>query len=147
PVSLGSYRFAKSPKEPIGLHLVHVPTPGLTGADMRAAWRAGRQNLYTTTFEQFEQNAKDELTRIVGAHGFDAQRDIAAISVYRWAHGYAYGMNPLYDDEQDPEVNVVARQRVGHIAIANSDAAWSAYAHAAIDEAHRAVGELGEGSG
>ena len=29
-----------------------------------------------------------------------------------------------------------------HIAIANSDAAWDAYAHAAMDEAHRAVSEL-----
>jgi spermidine dehydrogenase len=36
----------------------------------------------------------------------------------------------------------VAHRRVGRIAIANSDAGWSPYAHAAIDEAHRAVGEL-----
>jgi hypothetical protein len=28
------------------------------------------------------------------------------------------------------------------VAIANSDAAWDPYAHAAIAEAHRAVGEL-----
>jgi spermidine dehydrogenase len=28
------------------------------------------------------------------------------------------------------------------VTIANSDAGWSAYAHAAIDQAHRAVAEL-----
>jgi spermidine dehydrogenase len=28
------------------------------------------------------------------------------------------------------------------MSIAGSDAAWDAYAHSAIDEAHRAVGEL-----
>lgn len=36
----------------------------------------------------------------------------------------------------------LARQPLGRVSIANSDAAWSAYAHAAIDEAHRAVGEV-----
>ena len=66
PVSLGEYRFARTPREPIGLHLVHVPTPGLTGADQRAAWRAGRAILYATSYEEFEKRLIDELTRIVG---------------------------------------------------------------------------------
>ena len=35
-----------------------------------------------------------------------------------------------------------ARRGWGRVAIANSDAGWSAYAHAAIDQAYRAVGEL-----
>jgi spermidine dehydrogenase len=142
PVSLGSYRFARTPREPIGLHLVHVPTPGGTGADQRTQWRMGRTILFSTTFEQFEANAVDELTRILGPHGFDARRDIAAINVYRWGHGYAYGFNSLYDKEQEPEVPVVAHQPVGRIGIANSDAAWSAYAHAAIEEAQRAVKDV-----
>jgi spermidine dehydrogenase len=142
PVSLGSYRFARSPAEPMCIHMVHVPAPGLTGADQRAAFRAGRRILQSTTFAQFEANAKDELTRMLGPHGFDARRDIAAISVYRWAHGYASGGNSLYDREHDPELNIVARERIDRIAIANCDAAAEAYAHAAIDEARRAVGEL-----
>jgi spermidine dehydrogenase len=143
PVSLGDYRCAKSPRDPIGLHLVHVPTPGNTGLDQRSAWRAGRAALMNTSFERFEQNAVDELTRIVGTGGFNAKRDIAAISVYRWGHGYAYGFNSLYDAEQELEVPAVARQAVGRTAIANSDAAWEATAHAAIDQAARAVEELG----
>lgn len=142
PVSLGKYRCAKTPREPVGLHMVHVPTQGNTGLDQRGAWRAGRTALYAATFEQFEAQVVDELTRILGPGGFDARRDIAAISVYRWAHGYAYSYNGLYDKEQEPEVNVVAHRRAGRVAIANSDAAWSAYAHSAIDEAQRAVGEL-----
>ena len=35
-----------------------------------------------------------------------------------------------------------ARRPVGNVTIANSDAGWAAYAHAAIDQAHRAVNEL-----
>ena len=142
PVSLGAYRFARTPQEPIGLHLVHVPTPGLTGADQRTAWRAGRAALLTTPYEQFEQHVLDELTRILGTSGFEARRDVAAISVYRWGHGYAYGFNTLYDKEQDQQLLAIARQPFGRIAIANSDAAGSAYAHSAIDAAYRAVGEI-----
>jgi spermidine dehydrogenase len=45
---------------------------------------------------------------------------------------------------------VIARQPFGRITIANSDAGASAYAKTAIDQAHRAVVELGvrdQGSG
>jgi spermidine dehydrogenase len=122
--------------------LVHVPTPGNTGADQRAAWRAGRAILFGTPFAKFETAARDELTRMLGAGGFDAARDITAITVNRWGHGYAYGFNSLYDKEVKPEVPEVARKRVGQIAVANSDSEWSAYAHAAIDAAKRAVDEL-----
>ncbi len=35
-----------------------------------------------------------------------------------------------------------AKARLGNIAFANSDTAWDAYAHAAMEEGVRAVGEL-----
>ncbi len=143
PVSLGDYRFPSRPDEPMVLHLVHVPTlPPGSAVDQRTAWRAARAQLYAATFEDFEKHIRDELTRMMGAGGFNAANDIRAITVNRWGHGYSYGLNSLYDEEHDPEVNVVAQKRVGRISIAGSDAAWSAYAHSAIDEAHRAVGEL-----
>jgi spermidine dehydrogenase len=141
PVSLGGYACSQHPNEPIVLHLVHVPIPD-DAADQRTAWRAGRAKLYETSFATFEAKAIDELTRILGKRRFNAARDIAAISVYRWAHGYAYGFNTLFDREEDASLQDSARQPIGRIAIANSDAAWSAYAHAAIDEAARALTEL-----
>ena len=91
---------------------------------------------------QFETRAYDELGRILGK-SFDAKRDVTAITVNRWAHGYAYGFNSLFDKETEPPTATVARQPVGRVMIANSDAAMSAYAHAAIDEAARAVEEMG----
>jgi spermidine dehydrogenase len=144
PVSLGGYRCPRAPDEPILLHLTHVPNTGTRGLDQRAEWRASRALLYATPFATFEHEARDELTRAFGTAGFDADRDIAAITVNRWAHGYAYAFNPLFDSEpaDGKPLNEVGRARVGNVAIANSDAAWDAYAHAAIDEAHRAVGEL-----
>lgn len=142
PVSLGNYRSPDRPDQPILLHLVHVPSPPVLGLDQRSAWRAGRGLLQATSFADFEARVRDELTRMLGPGGFDAGRDIAAITVNRWGHGYAYSFNTLYDAVQDPPLYEIARRRVGRLAIAGSDAAWSAYAHAAIDEARRAAQEL-----
>lgn len=139
PVSLGGYKFAGNPQDPIILHLVHVPIAEKS-SDQRTAWREGRKALHTTSFADFEHQAVDELRRALGKR-FEPTRDIAGITVFRWAHGYAYGFNSLFDKEGDLDRQPLARARVGRVSIANSDAAWSAYAHAAIDEAARAVEE------
>jgi spermidine dehydrogenase len=145
PVSLGDYRFPSRPEEPMVLHLVHVPTVPMTkDVDQRTAWRAARTQLYSRTFADFETRARDELTRMFGAGGFDAARDILAITVNRWGHAYAYGFNSIYDGDEEFGQQVLARRRVGRIGIAGTDAARSAYAHAAIDQAHRAVQETQE---
>jgi spermidine dehydrogenase len=143
PVSLGSYRFPTRPEEPMVLHLVHVPSvPVGTARDQRSAWRAARNKLFAMSFADFERHVRDELTRMLGEGGFDADKDIRAITVNRWGHGYAYGFNSLFDEEHDFPQRLLARRPVGRVSIAGSDAAWSAYAHAAIDEAHRAVVEI-----
>jgi spermidine dehydrogenase len=143
PVSLGDYRFPTSPDEPMILHLLHVPWPEGPVTDLRAAWRRARAIAYTLPFDEFEVRARDELTRILGPGGFDAERDIAAITVNRWGHGYAYEMNSLFDDEAAAERETrVSRAPLGHIHFAGTDAAWMAYAHKAIDEAHRAAQEI-----
>ena len=143
PVSLGDYRFPRSPDEPMVLHLVHVPTVNVPGLDLRSRWRAARAKLYDTPFDTFERHARDELTRMLGPGGFDADRDIAAISVNRWGHGYSYSGSTLFDREGDDErIPEAARKRAGRVAFANADSAWDPYAHVAIDEARRAVEEL-----
>jgi spermidine dehydrogenase len=84
-----------------------------------------------------------KLGRTLGPAGFDFDRDVAAISVNRWPHGYAYTPTPLYDDPaHQGEIAKQARKKLGRIAIANSDSGWDAYTHIAIDQAHRAVLEL-----
>jgi spermidine dehydrogenase len=79
---------------------------------------------------------------MLGAGGFSSARDIAAITVNRWSHGYSYVANSLFDREDYGEVLKLARRTAGHVAIANTDAGGDAYAHLAIDQAHRAVSEL-----
>ncbi len=70
-------------------------------------------------------------------------RDTAAITVNRWPHGYAYEANSLFDREvKGRPPYEIGRKRCGRVTIANSDAAWNAYAHEAIDQAWRAIKEL-----
>jgi spermidine dehydrogenase len=144
PVSLGSYKFPASPAEPAVLFMLRTPCkPGL---EQREQNRAGRRELLETPFATFEKNIRDQLNRMLGAAGFDAARDIEGITVNRWAHGYAFTPNPLFDPDWKEEEKpwVVGRRRVGRIAIANSDAGASAYTDVAIDQAWRAVGDLHE---
>jgi spermidine dehydrogenase len=143
PVSIGDYRFAADPSQPTCLHLLHTPTLPNQGLDMRQQFRAGRARLYTTSFADFEREIRDELGRMLGSAGFDFDRDVAALTVNRWPHGYAYTPTPLFDDpQQQARLAVLARRRVGRITIANSDSGWDAYTNVAIDQAHRAVAEL-----
>jgi spermidine dehydrogenase len=100
--------------------------------------------LLTTPFSTFESKIRDQLARILGPGGFDAARDIMAITVNRWPHGYAYEYNALWDPDWPAGQRPceVGRQRFGRIAIANSDAAAAAYTDQAIDQGHRAVQEV-----
>jgi spermidine dehydrogenase len=143
PVSLGGYRHPGDPSEPMCLHLVHVPGAPNQGLDARTQFRIGQRKLLETTFADFEARIRDELDRMLGPGGFSSGRDIAAITVNRWPHGYGYVANSLFDGDDYDAVLAQARQRVGRVAIANSDAGGDAYAHLAIEQAARAVRELG----
>ncbi len=143
PVSMGTYRFPSAPADPCLIHLVRTPCqPGLPCKDQ---FRAGRANLMSTSFETFEREIRQQLQALLGPGGFDAARDIQAITVNRWPHGYAYEYNELFeplDQPDDQRPCVIGRQPFGRIAIANSDADGHAYTNTAIDQAHRAVQEL-----
>jgi len=142
PVSLGQYRFPSNPEEPAVLFMLRTPCkPGLPQRDQN---RAGRAELLQTPFSKFERNIRDQLGRMLGGAGFDPAKDIEGITVNRWAHGYAFAPNPLFDPDWKEEEKpwVIGRKRFGKIAIANSDAGASAYTNVAIDQAWRAVGEL-----
>jgi spermidine dehydrogenase len=142
PVSMGSYKFPSNPDDSCLLHLERVPCkPGLPARDQQ---RAGRMELYTTPFSTFEHHIREQLGAILAPGGFDPARDIQAITVNRWPHGYAYEYNSLYDPDwpEDKQPCVIGRQPCGRISIANSDAEAFAYTNAAIDQAYRAVKEV-----
>ncbi len=142
PVSIGGYEFTQKSDEPCVIHLQYVPVgPGSTAREKQ---RTGRMKLLGTSFETFERNIRDQLTRILNEGGFDPAADIEAITVNRWPHGYAYEYNSLYDPVwpagQAP--HEIGRKPFGRIHIANSDAGAFAYTNEAIDQAFRSVQEI-----
>jgi spermidine dehydrogenase len=140
--SLGNAAVAGSPDDPAMFNMLMAPNmPGVGTA--RDQYRAARAMLMEIDRETYERNTIDQLQRMLGGFGFDAKRDIAGITINRWAHGYACGANELYDSFPDGEEPCLkARKRFGRIAIANSDAAGISMTQAAFDQANRAVREL-----
>jgi spermidine dehydrogenase len=146
--TLDDYEPSQSPDDPVVLHLQHIPLePGLSAPEQ---FRAGRRTLLEMPFETFERNVREQLGRLLGAGGFDPARDIAGITVNRWPHGYAYSVDAASGDvawspdywRHEGRPWVEARQSIGNIAIAGTDAASNAMTESAIEEAHRAVQSL-----
>ena len=144
PVSMGSYRYPGDPSQPAVIHGTYVPTAPDRGLIAREQHTAGRRRLYEMTFDDFERGILAQMEGALSAGGFDAARDVAAITVNRWPHGYAYEYNDYSDPPgwgPDNGPHVAGRARIGRISIANSDAAAYAYVNGAIDSAVRAVDE------
>jgi spermidine dehydrogenase len=140
--SIGGYRGATSPDEPIIVHMVRNPNqPGLPRKEQN---RAGQRELLSSSFEEFERKIRQQLGRMLGSGGFDPAEDILGITVNRWPYGYAYTYDSLADPDMPPEQrpHVLGRRRCGRVTIANSDAGAAAFTNQAIDEANRAVEEL-----
>jgi spermidine dehydrogenase len=143
-VNIGNYRSVTSPSEPILLHMTRTPCKPNVGLPEHEQNKAGRAELLATPFATFERNIRDQLARTLAGGGFDPARDIEAITVNRWPHGYAPEYNPLSDPDvpESERANVIGRAKWGRIAIANSDAGGAAYTDSAIAQADRAVNEL-----
>jgi spermidine dehydrogenase len=144
PVSLGGYEFSGGADEPILVHMERFGKIPNEGSTPREQYRAERSRLLTTPFADIEREIRTQLTGTLASGGFDPARDIEAITVNRWAHGYAYFYNPLFDslDAPDELPHVIGRARFGRIAVANSDAGARATIDSAIAQAHRAIEDL-----
>ena len=142
PVSIGDYKFNKSPDESMVLHMCHSHhSKDIKGPDQ---WREGRRRLLSTPFSVYEGHVKDQLDSALGGGGFDSDRDISAITVNRWPHGYSYSNDLIWEPDWENEESkpwVIGRQQYGRISIANSDAGASADTNSAITHGIRAAQE------
>ena len=143
PVSIGGYEFGADPDQPMTLHMCHVPYfDDIQGPEQ---WRAGRRKLLETPFSTFEHHVRDQLDQALAGAGFDAGKDITAITVNRWAHGYSYNSDMIWEPEYESDADkpwVIGRQPFGRISIANSDAGAASNTDSAITQSYRAVQEV-----
>ncbi|OGB29365.1 MAG: hypothetical protein A3F78_10760 [Burkholderiales bacterium RIFCSPLOWO2_12_FULL_61_40] len=143
PVSFGGQGPAQRPDEPAVLLMIRLPAPMLDAASPEDQIRAGRAEVLGTDFAHYEAQVLRQLQAMYGAHGFDAQRDVAALTVNRWGHGYTWDEAQF---EGEPAHRLSARA-LGRIHMAGADSTGRAYTDAAIDAAWRAVAEIRSAKG
>jgi spermidine dehydrogenase len=131
---MGGYEFAKTPDEPCVIQMIHCPY-GTVGAPHLEQVREARFTMLALQFDDYEKEIRSHLGGMLTKNLFDFDRDVASISVNRWAHGYSNG--------GPGDSTRIGRQPFGRITIANSDSAPGADAKTAMMMAHRAVNELG----
>jgi spermidine dehydrogenase len=134
PVSMGGYKFAENPDDPCVIQMICCPY-GKVGAPKFEQFREARRKMLALEFDDYEQEIRAHLNGMLPAELFNFDKDVASISVNRWAHGYANG--------GPGDSTRIGRQAFGRISIANSDSAPGADAKTAMMMAHRAVNELG----
>lgn len=145
PLSLGGYEAPTGDDDPLVVWMISAPAPEATGGESaRDLCRQGRHRLLSMSFDEIESATLSQLTGMFGSSGFDAKRDVEAITVNRWAHGYAYEYMDLHDPKwpRGQAPHELARAPIGRISIANSDTEAHAYVQSAIDAAIRAVNEI-----
>ena len=134
PVSMGGYEFTKTPDDPCVIQMICCPY-GKFGAPRLEQFREARYRMLGLQFADYEQEIRSHLSGMLPKELFDFDRDVASISVNRWAHGYANG--------GPGDSTRIGRQPFGRITIANADSAPGADAKTAMMMAYRAVNELG----
>lgn len=133
PVSMGGYQATKSPDEPCIVQMIHCPY-GREGATIENQHVEARARMMGLQFQDYEDEIRRHLDGMLPRNLFEFDRDVASITVNRWAHGYSMG-GPGDSTRK-------GRQPFHRITIANSDSAPAADSWVAVKMAIRAVREL-----
>ena len=135
PLSVGSYRPKYHPDSPTVLSMYkYLYQRGLPPTEQM---QQARRQIQNKPFAAYEREIRSELNLMFGPWGFDAGRDIMAITINRWGHAYNFfpsapGVTPPYES---------GRHQLGRISFAGADAGGIPWTLSAMDEAHRAAHE------
>ncbi len=139
PLSVSDYRPEYHPDKPTLLSMYkYIHRRGL---EPREQMQLGRYEMERKSFEEYEREIRGALNHVLGAHGFDAARDIAGITVNRWGHGYNYFKAPGPKENLESPPYRAGRPKLGRISFAGADAGGTPWTQAALVQASRAVHE------
>jgi spermidine dehydrogenase len=120
---------------------VDFAKPGLPVAQQT---HLGRTEILSTSFADYEQRIREQMTEMFAASGFDAKRDIAAIVLNRFGHafinpqpGFFFGLNGKPAPRE-----ALRNGPFGRIAFSHSDLAGAMDHRNAFMESNRAMGQL-----
>ncbi len=115
--------------------------PGLSMVEQQ---NAGRAELLSTSFREYERRVREQLTEMFAASGFDARRDIAGVVLNRWGHAYCSPQPGFFfgKDGQVAPREILRRAPFGRIAFANTDLSGDPGHATAVLEGQRAASQL-----
>jgi hypothetical protein len=111
---------------------------------------AERIKLLTTPFSDYEDSLREDLNRVLAEAGFDFDRDVSDVYIYRWGHavvypkpGYVFGA-PTGSPGQAQRTYAprhTARAQLGRISFAGQDVEGSPAVESALGSGRRAAEE------
>jgi hypothetical protein len=110
-----------------------------------------RIKLLTTPFSSYEDSLRSDMNRVLAGRGFDFDRDVVAMYLYRWGHSMVYPKPgwpfsaPINKNGQVirvPSARFYARQQVGRISFGAQDVESSPANESAIGAGVRTSGEV-----
>jgi spermidine dehydrogenase len=121
--------------------MISCPYSEQSEVPAKEQYREARYRMLGTPFSVYEAEVREHLSGMLSSKYFNFDRDVASLTVNRWAHGYTVAGRE--DPAAGPGGSVtVGRQPHGRITIANSDSAPEADAIAAMEMGYRAITEL-----
>lgn len=110
-----------------------------------------RVKLLKTPFGEYEKSLREDLNRILASTGFDFNRDVSAVYIYRWGHGMIYptlgfphGVPENRNGQiiRKPAPRHRARKQIGRISLAGQDVESSPAIESAIGSGLRTAMEV-----
>ena len=139
----GNYRPPLHPDQPTVLTF-YVPFPTL-GMPTQAQAIKGRNELYFSSYSDYERKIRSQLNELFADYGFDDQRDIEGIILNRWGHAYVVPEPGFfYGANGKPAARDVVREPTGRIAYGHSELRGNQHWGPAAMEGKRAMGQLME---
>lgn len=138
PMQVGRHRPAIDPDKPAVLNF-YVPfhSPGLP---IRAQVIKGRAELFYTSYADYENQIRTQMTKLFGASGFNHKRDIQGIVLNRWGHAYVVPTPGFFHDtpERIAPRNII-KKGYGRIAFGHSELEGFQHWGPAADQGRRAM--------
>jgi len=116
---------------------------GMPGLSLKEQTVAARMRLFSLSYAQVENEIRRQFTKMFAAGGFDADRDIAGITLNRQGHAYLVTPPGFFfgKDGSQPPADIL-REPHGRIAFAHAELKGYQMWEGAVHEAERAAAQL-----
>jgi len=120
PMYAGDYRPVHAPDHPTMLTFyMTFEAPGASPTDQGMA---GRTEMLSTSFTEYERRLRAQMVELFAEGGFDPAGDIAGLVLNRWGHAYvAPGPGFFFGRDGAPAPPDVIREPFGRVAIGHSE--------------------------